>query len=953
MSTRRSRRQRRIVLVLAVVVVLGLFLPLVLPLFTAGAAAVPVGAATAAGTGPGRGPVRRRRPRDGRAMTEVALAVQLRGLLDDLQPSTRRVAEFVLADPERAAGLTITGLADACGTSQSTIVRLCREVGLAGYRQFRLALVADLGRRQGESRPAELPGDIAEGDDLAAVVAKIAFADARAVEETGRALSVPALEAAVDAVVAAGRTDVYGVGASGIVAADLQQKLHRIGRVAFSYPDAHLALTSAALLRPGDVAIGISHTGTTIDTVDALAIARRNGATTVAITNAPPVAGGPGGRPRAAHRSPGDHLPLRRDRLPARPAHRRRLRVRRRRPADVRGEPARAGGHARRRPRPPAGAPPPHRHPLTDAAPPNIHRHPRGGRGTAREDPGGRCARRRVPSPARRIRGGGRRRRTTGVPSSPGAVRRRPHRPGGAGHESTDFTDDRRAGGHRTSSGARARRAGHRRPGRRRPGPAGAVARVLGRRLQPGHLRRRAGGRAGLRRRGAGRQRARGPGGTPVRLLLQRRALPAHRRLRRPRAVRPPRRGRRAGARRRHRGPRLGQRHDPVELRHPAPLARARVQRPRLRRRGRGPVAQQAGRRRGEGGQQLLHRPGEPARLDYVVDAVTSITENYDVDGINLDYIRYPDHNTGDFVNDWGYSEVSLARFAAETGRTDVPAPTDEQFSDWRRDQVSALVRKIYLEMYEVDPTDRLSVNGITYAFGPASYGGWEGTRPYRNVLQDWKGWLDEGIVDTVSAMNYKREWMPAQAQMFDEWNDALVAYRAGRHVVNGPALYLNDVESSVQQARDTLEAGFDGWMGYSYANATMAATASGDRAVKDAERAALTAALREDVLADDVAVPEMAWRTDATTGNVAGTVTLTDGTVADQVDVVLHPVSAPGAKVLVRTDGSGWFGAVGVAPGRYRVQVAEEGAEGTAATFVTVEAGTVASPAVRADSLG
>lgn len=220
-------------------------------------------------------------------MNEVALAVRLRGLLDDLQPSTRRVADFVLADPERAAGLTITELADACGTSQSTIVRLCRELGLAGYRQFRLALVADLGRREGESRPAELPGDITEGDDLASVVATIAFADARAVEDTGRSLSVAALEAVVDAVVAAGRTDVYGVGASGIVAADLQQKLHRIGRVAFSYADAHLALTSAALLRPGDVAVGISHTGTTIDTVDALAIARRGGATTVAITNAP------------------------------------------------------------------------------------------------------------------------------------------------------------------------------------------------------------------------------------------------------------------------------------------------------------------------------------------------------------------------------------------------------------------------------------------------------------------------------------------------------------------------------------------------------------------------------------------------------------------------------------------------------------------------------------------
>ncbi|MPV38711.1 family 10 glycosylhydrolase [Georgenia subflava] len=346
--------------------------------------------------------------------------------------------------------------------------------------------------------------------------------------------------------------------------------------------------------------------------------------------------------------------------------------------------------------------------------------------------------------------------------------------------------------------------------------------------------------------------------------------------------------------------------------------------------------------------------PANPDAVDYVVDAVTSITENYDVDGVNLDYIRYPDYNTaGVFVNDWGYSDTSLSRFAAETGRTDVPAPDDEQFSDWRRDQVSNLVRKIFVAMYQVDDSDRLSINGITYAYGPASYGGWEGTRPYAEVLQDWKGWLDEGIVDTVTAMNYKRNWMPEQARMFTEWNDALIDYRADRHVVNGPALYLNDIDDAVAQATETVEAGFDGWMGYSYANPTQDATASGDPAVKDAERAALVDALRADVFAEDVVVPEMTWKTAPTTGNVSGTVTLGSRDAADQVDVVLHPVAGtPGEKVFVRTDGSGWFGAVDLAPGRYRVQVVEDGAEGTASTFVRVGAGEVAEVDVRAESL-
>ena len=80
------------------------------------------------------------------------------------------------------------------------------------------------------------------------MVAKIAFADARAVEETAQQLDLDALHEVIDALVAARRIDVYGVGASGFVALDFQQKLHRIGRVAFAWTDPHLALTSAALL---------------------------------------------------------------------------------------------------------------------------------------------------------------------------------------------------------------------------------------------------------------------------------------------------------------------------------------------------------------------------------------------------------------------------------------------------------------------------------------------------------------------------------------------------------------------------------------------------------------------------------------------------------------------------------------------------------------------------------
>ncbi|WP_026877609.1 family 10 glycosylhydrolase [Jiangella gansuensis] len=343
--------------------------------------------------------------------------------------------------------------------------------------------------------------------------------------------------------------------------------------------------------------------------------------------------------------------------------------------------------------------------------------------------------------------------------------------------------------------------------------------------------------------------------------------------------------------------------------------------------------------------------PANPAAVDYIVDAVQSITREYDVDGINLDYIRYPDYNSTTTHSDWGYSETSIARFQAATGRTDVPEPSDQQFTDWRREQITNLVRKIYLGMLEVDPTDRLTNDGITYGFGPQSVGGWERTRTYAEVLQDWKGWLEEGIIDTVVAMNYKREWMPDQAQMYAEWNEVLADWQGDRQAVSGPALYLNEIDDSVQQVRDLLTptaAGntVAGWSGYSYANPSLTA-ASGSAAVKDAERAALAAALTtgpDAPFAEDAAVPSMPWKENPTTGNVTGALALRNGAALDGVPVTLEPVGG-GESQSHTTDGSGWFGFVDVRPGVYLLRVdLPDGVVGQPVSVVRVRAGQIAT---------
>lgn len=214
--------------------------------------------------------------------------VRIRQALPSLRPAEARIAEAVLADPAAVVGKTITELAALVGTSQATVVRFCRALGYAGYPEFRIDLAQATSRRAVEQERANVAhGEIDPDDTLHDVVTKIAFHEARTIEETARMLDLDALEQVTAAVAQATRIDLFGVGSSGLTAQDLAQKLQRIGLLCFASPDPHVQLQSAALLAEGAVAVGVSHSGLTVETNDALRIARDRGATTVAVTNFP------------------------------------------------------------------------------------------------------------------------------------------------------------------------------------------------------------------------------------------------------------------------------------------------------------------------------------------------------------------------------------------------------------------------------------------------------------------------------------------------------------------------------------------------------------------------------------------------------------------------------------------------------------------------------------------
>lgn len=205
----------------------------------------------------------------------------IRERLPLLRRTERKLAEYVAGHPQETTRSTIIELAEHSGTSTATITRFCKSMHCDGFADFKLKLAEDLAVPDGQQPTYQ---DIVAGNSLQRIAAATEANHIRSIKDTTRLLDYAALQKAVDALSRAPRVDLYGVATSGLVAQDFYQKLIRIGKQAFASPDPHMQITSASNLGPGDVAFGISYSGETPETIDAVRCAKEQGATAVSLT---------------------------------------------------------------------------------------------------------------------------------------------------------------------------------------------------------------------------------------------------------------------------------------------------------------------------------------------------------------------------------------------------------------------------------------------------------------------------------------------------------------------------------------------------------------------------------------------------------------------------------------------------------------------------------------------
>ena len=294
--------------------------------------------------------------------------------------------------------------------------------------------------------------------------------------------------------------------------------------------------------------------------------------------------------------------------------------------------------------------------------------------------------------------------------------------------------------------------------------------------------------------------------------------------------------------------------------------------------------------------------PGHPEVVEYLVAVAAELASNYDLDGLHLDRVRYP-------WRDWGYNPTSVARFQALTGGQAIPDADDPDWLQWRRDQVSALLRRIFLTVHAINPRLRLSAALSARGNPPLDEAGWQGTVPYSQHLQDWRGWLAEGSLDLALPMIYRDH--DSHASQFTAWSEWASDHQYGRGLVVGTGLLLNDVADSMNQflvARQPSAQGHTalGMSGYSYATTND----------EGAPRRDFVNAAVSQVFTRSAQTPLLPWLDAPALGHLMGTLTPTLSCLLP-LDGQVLTLTGPQSRTLV-ADGSGWFGAIDLPPGDY-----------------------------------
>ena len=204
---------------------------------------------------------------------------QIRKHYDQMGYAERKIANYVLEHTEDIIELSVSELSNACGCGDATVVRFARRLGYSGYQSMKIGIAGRMGS------VSTLSKEITGNDSCYEIFQKCVRDINLSLEETLTVLDPQSLEKAAKMIMNAERVVVFGLGNSASIAIDAAHKFLRLGKDAQACNDNHLQAIIASHLDSKSVAIGISHSGSSKDIIEALELSKIGRASTICITN--------------------------------------------------------------------------------------------------------------------------------------------------------------------------------------------------------------------------------------------------------------------------------------------------------------------------------------------------------------------------------------------------------------------------------------------------------------------------------------------------------------------------------------------------------------------------------------------------------------------------------------------------------------------------------------------
>ncbi len=214
-------------------------------------------------------------------MIKVDIIALIKSRYNNFTNTEKKVADYVLENTKDVIYMSITDLAEVCDVGESSVFRFCKTLKLRGYQEFKIALAHNA--TIGNEMP-QISSKVTMDDTIEELSSKMLSANVSALTETHNLINFNDVAKAVDLIIKGGRIHFFGVGSSLITALEAQNKFMRVTNKTECTIDSHLQIMSASLMTKDDVAVLISYSGSTKDTIEVAKVAKENGATLIAIT---------------------------------------------------------------------------------------------------------------------------------------------------------------------------------------------------------------------------------------------------------------------------------------------------------------------------------------------------------------------------------------------------------------------------------------------------------------------------------------------------------------------------------------------------------------------------------------------------------------------------------------------------------------------------------------------